>query len=110
MKSKIDVDAGICGFQTVVEASSDDGQFVTFSIQSDCEKIRAVGKKLSEKGPVDAYGEIGAGDEGVLMQTAHSILKGCCAGCVVPSAIFKGMQVAACVALPKDIHITMQKE
>ena len=104
---KATIRAGVCGFTTVVNAQSEDSQNVSFEIESDCETIRRLAADLPV---VDAYSEIGSGDEGAVMRTAHSILKGCCAGCVVPPAIFKGMQVAACVALPKDIHLTMQKE
>ena len=31
----------------------------------------------------------------------------CCSGCAVPVGIFKGMQVAAGLALPKDIRIAI---
>ncbi|MFN2352102.1 MAG: hypothetical protein ABR497_09170, partial [Kiritimatiellia bacterium] len=36
-------------------------------------------------------------------------LKGCCAGCAVPVGVFKAMQVAAGLALPKDPTITLFK-
>jgi len=62
------------------------------------------------KGPVDGYAEIGAGSDGVILATARECLKGCCAGCAIPCAIFKAMQVAAAVALPKDITIRIIKE
>jgi len=39
------------------------------------------------------------------MAVARECLKGCCAGCAVPVAIFKAMQVAAGLALPKSIRI-----
>jgi len=46
----------------------------------------------------------------VVMATVREHLKGCCAGCAVPVGIFKGMQVAAGLALPKDITIKMSCE
>jgi hypothetical protein len=33
----------------------------------------------------------------------------CCAGCAVPAGLFKAMQVAAGLALPKDITIRLAK-
>ncbi|MFH0795590.1 MAG: hypothetical protein V2A65_00850 [Candidatus Omnitrophota bacterium] len=59
---------------------------------------------------VDGYAEIGAGSDGVVLATGRECLKGCCAGCAVPCAVFKAMQVAAGVALPKDVTIRITKE
>lgn len=110
MKTVVLVDAGICGFQTRIHAKSDDTQNVTFKVTSGCEKARGFGETLMAKGPVDGYAELGAGAEGVILTTARESLKGCCAACVVPVGAFKAMQVAAGVALPKDIHIAVKQE
>ena len=109
MKATVEVDAGVCGFHTVATVISPDNQNVSFEVQSDCEKIRAVGEHLKGKGTIDAYQEISPAREGVLMQTVRSTLKGCCVGCAVPSGLFKAMQVAAGLALPKDITIRLAK-
>ena len=105
MKAEVSVDAGICGFKTRIQADGDDEQNVTFRMASGCKNIQAFGEALAAKGPVDGYAEIGAGFDGVVLSTSRATLKGCCAGCVVPSAVFKAMQVAAGVALPKDIRL-----
>jgi len=110
MNALVEVDGGICGFQTRIHAESADQQNVTFRIASACEKVRAFGETLAGRGPVDGYAEIGAGSEGVVLATARESLKGCCAGCAVPCAVFKAMQVAASVALPKDISIRISKK
>ncbi|MEI7904516.1 MAG: hypothetical protein WCI43_03760 [Candidatus Firestonebacteria bacterium] len=103
---KAKVEAGICGFVTEVSASSADEQNVSFSMVTDCEKIKKLGEKLPK---VDAYSEISTGFDGELYKVIRSELKGCCAGCAVPPAIFKSMQVAAMLALPKDISIKIEK-
>lgn len=110
MDSRVEVQAGICGFVTIAQAHSDDNQHVTFSIESNCEKIKALGERLKSIGAVDAYAEIFPGGSSVLLSSARETLSGCCAGCVVPVGLFKAMQVAAGLALPKDIHITLAKE
>lgn len=110
MKSFVVVDGGICGFQTRIHAESDDSQNVTFKIASGCEKARAFGEALTAKGPVDGYAEIGAGSDGVVLTTARESLKGCCAACAAPVGAFKAMQVAAGVALPKDIRIGINQD
>jgi len=107
MNAKVMVEAGICGFQTKIQADSDDSQNVTFKIVSGCEKARAFGAALIAKGPVDGYAEIGTGADGVILTTAREFLKGCCAACAVPVGAFKAMQVAAGVALPKDVTLTI---
>lgn len=105
MNSRVDIDAGVCGFHTRVSAASEDGQFVAFAMASECEKIRGLADALKAQGPVDAYDEISAQGKSVVMTVVGQQLKGCCAGCAVPVGIFKGMQVAAGLALPKDIVI-----
>ena len=103
---KTKVDGGICGFITDIEADSEDSQNVKFKISSTCEKIQ----KMSQKLPVvDAYSEISTGFDGELYKVIRADLKGCCSGCAVPVGIFKSMQVAAMLALPKDITIKMEK-
>ncbi len=110
MKAKINIDAGICGFRSTAWITSQDNQNVTFLIETNCDKIAQVGHLLKEKGIVDAYQEISPKGPSVIMTTAHKILTGCCAGCAVPVGLFKGMQVAAGLALPKDINIKLAKE
>ena len=110
MNTRVEVDAGICGFHTKVRANSEDGQNVSFDITSGCEKIRGLADALKAKGPVDAYQEISAEGQSVIMATVRECLTGCCAGCAVPVGIFKGMQVAAGLALPRDIAIAMVTE
>lgn len=105
MNALVVVDGGICGFQTRIHAESDDAQNVTFKIVSGCEKAEKFGKTLMGKGPVDGYAEIGAGSDGVVLTTARENLKGCCAACAVPVGVFKAMQIAAGVALPKDVTL-----
>ena len=110
MKSQITILAGVCGFRTSVDAVSDDAQTVSLTIHSDCEKIKTFAVALTEKGAIDAYQEISARKESVILSTSRTVLKGCCAACVVPNSVYKAMQIAAGLALPKDIHIQMTKE
>jgi hypothetical protein len=102
-----EMQAGVCGFRTVVRARSDDVQNVTLDIESTCEKISALAAQL---GAIDAYQEIGDGFDGVVLTAARAHLKGCCAGCVVPSGIFKTVQVAGGVALPAPISVTIERK
>ena len=110
MHAKVVIDAGICGFQTVAQVAGADDQNVTFEVRSDCDKINRLGRLLRENGPIDAYREIDPRGESVLLCMVRSTLSGCCAGCAVPVGLLKAMQVAAGLALPKDVHIQLHRE
>ena len=109
MKAHVEIEAGVCGFRTQATAASDDDQNVTFAVESDCEKISQLAAALASRQPLDAYREISPAGEGVFMATVRETLKGCCAGCAVPAGLFKAMQVAAGLALPRDISIRLSK-
>lgn len=110
MIAKVKIDAGVCGFHTDVVASSEDCQFVRFDITTSCDKIRDLAASLQERESIDSFLEISPTDESVIMTSVRSTLTGCCAGCAVAVGIFKAMQVAAGLALPKDINIKIFKE
>jgi len=105
MEARLEINAGICGFRTTVRATGNDEQAVSFAIESDCEKIQNLATQLKGHEPIDSLREIDPVGQSVLLTTARECLKGCCAGCVVPVGLFKGLQVAAGLALPKDIGI-----
>jgi hypothetical protein len=105
--TRTEISAGVCGFHTKVQATSPDMQFVALDITSDCEKIRTLASALKE--PVDAYQEIADGHDGVIQRAVRAHITGCCAGCVVPSGIFKSVQVAGGVALPAPVSYTIEK-
>ncbi|MCL5270290.1 MAG: hypothetical protein M1457_07030 [bacterium] len=110
MNVKVDVEPGICGFKTAVEARTEDARNVDFVIQTDCKNIRVLAARLGDQGPIDAYMEMNSAGESQLMNTVREVLRGCCAGCAVPVGIFKGMQVAAGLALPADVAIAITKQ
>ena len=110
MNARVEIDAGVCGFRTSARVTSLDGQQVSFHVETDCEKILGLGCALHEKGLIDAYQEISPEHESLVMTLARSTLTGCCAGCAVPVGLFKAMQVAAGLALPRDIAIGLSKE
>jgi hypothetical protein len=110
MKATVEIHAGICGLQTTAQVISQDGQNITFDIATNCEKIRQLAQTLQNKEPIDAYQEISPKGPAVIMTSVKETLMGCCAGCAVPVGLFKAMQVAAGLALPKDITIILTKD
>ena len=111
MKAHVDVDAGVCGFHTKAVLACDNGQHISScDISSDCENITCLAQSISLLLPLDSYLEISPVEGGRLLACCRDVLKGCCSGCAVPVGLFKAMQIAAGLALPKDVHIRTTKE
>lgn len=104
--SHVEVQSGICGFTTQIDAVLlDDEQTVRLTIQSDCPHVRKLAEQLPE---VNAFREISWRREGP--QTL-GLAPQCLAhpACPVPSGIIKAVEVAANLALPKDAAIKVSK-
>lgn len=108
MDAWVELNAGECGFQVLGQANCEDNQHVTFELTSNCNKICNLGKVLKHADPIDAYAEVAPGAASRLHAICSEVLTGCCAGCVVPTALFKVMQVAAGLSLPRDITIRLK--
>jgi hypothetical protein len=109
MSTYVEIDAGECGFYANAVVSCADGRFATFDINSSCGKIATLGKVLRHADPVDAFTEIAPGTSSRLYAICSEVLSGCCAGCVVPVGLFKGMLVAAELSLPQETSIRVRK-
>ena len=105
--ARAEIQAGICGFRTSVLATAERSRLVSFTVETNCETVAALATALTEHGDFDAIDEIDPRTEGSLMPLVRANLHGCCAGCAVPVGLFKAMQVAAGLALPKDIEIAL---
>jgi hypothetical protein len=103
---KVHVDPGICGLHTDINVYSEDMQKATVEISSQCPSIQAMAPELTEIDPMqEAFAQVGE-------TQVYEIAKKHCkhAACPVPSAIVKGIEAAAGLALPKNVHITIDKE
>ena len=109
MKCIAQIQAGVCGFATKVTADSPDDQMVSIQFETNCDKIAGLAEALNDT-EIDGYDEIAKGFDGVVMSAVRATLSGCCAGCAVPVGIFKALQAAARVALPRDVAITIRGE
>jgi len=97
---------GVCGFKTVVEAHSEDGQNVRLTIESECPDIRALGESLKE---VDAYSAVFGS---MMDSTVYKAASEHCshAACPVPMGIIKTLEAACSLALPADVTVSISKE
>jgi hypothetical protein len=97
------VDAGICGFKTIIKATPKERQIVEISMQTECPSLKPMAEELKE---VDAYKECFAKvGESPVFQLARKYCKH--AACPVPTAIIKEVEVAAKLALPKNVEIEL---
>ncbi|MGC8669308.1 MAG: DUF6951 family protein [Chthonomonadales bacterium] len=102
------IHAGVCGFVTKVRAASTEDFRVRLELETPCSNIRAFAEALPKE--VDALHEVRSGWDGVILSTARRSPKGCCSACAVPIGVFKVMQVAGGLALPRDVAIEITKD
>ena len=103
--AKAEIIAGVCGHVTTVEAKME-GKVCKLTITSTCKAIQQLAQELPEVNPMQ---EISA--KRATPQTLQMGLKHCYhAACPVPVGIIKAIEVAAGLALPKDVIIKITKE
>lgn len=101
--TKATVEAGICGFTTVITISSEDRQHAVIQLETGCPNLKPLeGHPIEVDAFVECFSKIGQSSVFELVR-AH----GKHPGCPVASGIIKGIEVACGLALPKDatIHI-----
>lgn len=106
--ARVEVDAGICGFKTIVETTVSDANpySVRLNIDSQCPAVMKAAEALGPE--VDAFQEISFRSKPRVLELAPGTLAH--PACPVPSGIIKAIEVAAGLALPKDATITVSKD
>jgi len=99
-----EIDSGICGLTTVVEAQMD-GVDCRLSIKSECDAIQRMAAELTKVTPFQEIAFKGAGP--VTLQAAAQHCKH--AACPVAVGIIKAVEVEAGLALPADVIIKLSK-
>ncbi len=100
-----EIDSGICGFHTTVR-STNEGDSVRLEFASGCPHVAELAEHLTE---VDPWREISFRGEGPLTlrlaaeHLAHP-------ACPVPCGIIKAIEVAAQLALPKEVSIKPSRD
>lgn len=102
--AKATINAGICGFHTVVETHMEE-DLCKVSIQSDCPAVQRLAEALTEVNP---YAEISFRRK--LPRTIEMGIQHCAhAACPVPIGIIKAVEVEANLALPADVSIIIER-
>jgi hypothetical protein len=103
--SKAEINSGICGHITTVEAKME-GKVCKLSITSSCKAIEQLAQELPEVTPM-----LEISCKRATPQTLQMGLKHCFhAACPVPVGIIKAIEVEAKLALPKDVLMKISKE
>lgn len=102
--AEAEIHSGVCGFTTNVKAVMN-GRACHLEISSDCAAIQRLGENLTQ---VDPFREMSFRRS--LPETYELAHQHCShAACPVPSGIIKAVEVAAGLALPADVTITLKK-
>jgi len=97
--------SGICGLVTRVEARAQGLDRVVLVIKSECQEVQKLAAELTE---VSVSQEVSFRSEGPLVhRLAAQYLPH--AACPVPVGIIKTVEVAAGLALPANVTITLSK-
>lgn len=103
---KVDVNPGICGFQTRILIRQTGGMRVQIEIESQCNNIDSLAAELND---IDAYEEcFKTGDHSRILNLAARHCRHF--SCPVPMALIKGVEAAVGVRQAKDVHIHFSEE
>ena len=100
--AELTVEAGICGFTTVIRTVSDDTQTVAIEYETGCPHAA---KARNELKSIDAYAELFKKPHETSVYAALSKYLPHVT-CPLYSGFLKAIEVAAGLALPKDVSMT----
>jgi hypothetical protein len=107
MEVVAEIQAGVCGFDSVVRATCLDGLQVTLQLESNCPKVRKMAAALHS---LDALDEVLR--KPLVDTTPIRIASklGLHVSCLVPVGILKAVEAAAGLALPGQSRIVIERD
>lgn len=98
------IEAGICGLKTIVVVEDKDGMNYTLKVDSECGAYKDLEQRLPEVTMMAGFDPVGSG-------TIYEACREKCkhGACPVPMGIIKTVEVAANMALPKEVKLTLEK-
>jgi len=100
------VSPGICGFTSTITATVDEMYNVAITVDSPCPKIQELAGQITQ---ISAFDEIRKPITDSAVYQAAAASK-CHTACPIPSAVIKAIEVAAGLALPKDVSFTISND
>ena len=98
--SKLEINAGICGFMTNVQAEAQSKYQCKINIESQCKHVQNLAEKLAE---VNAMDELYKKGKSQILAAAQETLPHLT--CPAPIGILRAVEVCTGLALPKDVTI-----
>lgn len=98
------IEAGICGLKTTVVVEDKDGMNYTLKVDSECGAYKDLDQRLPEVTMMAGFDPVGTG--AIYEKCREKCKHG---ACPVPMGIVKTVEVAANMALPKEVKITIEK-
>ena len=102
----VHVHPGVCGFEATIHATADEDMNVQIEITSACPQVVRLGAAVAKVSALELLRR--PIHETSIYQAAGAAR--CHAACPVPSAIIKAIEVAAGLALPRDVQMTITRE
>ena len=100
------VEAGVCGFSSVIRVESPDSQHATVRLETGCPNLKPLESvPLELDAYVECFGKIGE-------SSVYAYLRDHCRhpGCPLAAAIIKAVEVECGLALPRDASMRIEKE
>lgn len=104
---EVEIDSGICGFKTVVQADNKPKYKAGVFIESTCPHVTKLAEKIKELGEIDVMKELFKKGESQILAASNTTLPHIT--CPVPVGILKCLEVSTGMALPKDVTITFRQ-
>jgi len=98
--AQVEIDAGICGFSTSVQAESQSKYQCKLNIESQCKHVQKLAEKLDE---VNAMDELFKKGKSHVLAAAQETLPHLT--CPVPIGILRAVEASTGLALPKDVTV-----
>lgn len=102
--AKVTVDAGVCRFKTVINASLNEEMEIVYKITSECPKVRELSKNLNPVPMFDAMA-MPYCTNAIYVESGKYLEH---AACPVPCAIIKASEAASDLALKKDVAFKIE--
>ncbi len=99
----VEVDCGICGYHALVEVSRESKTHIRVSVQTECEMLSSAVEQVNGADWSEALSPRNPNSVHAVM---FQVIKH--AGCPVPTAVAKAIEVEVGVALPRDVSISFQ--
>lgn len=98
------IEPGVCGMTTHVTVEDKDGMNMTLKVDSQCPAYQDLDQRLPEVSMMAGFDPLGTGPiyDACRVKCKHG-------ACPVPMGIIKTVEVAANMALPKDVKVTIEK-